>query len=137
LIDDRLTIIGYAPNGANIEFFVADGEANPSPLPGGFTTSFGEGAVYLFNSVEGSTDDLSGSVGIYNNDGTGTITNRTQSQIHFEVDVTGLGLTEGSLITATSTDAANNTSEFSGVFAITISCGTAITNPHVMYYRRQ
>ena len=135
LIDDQLTIIGFAPADANIEIFIADAGPNPSPLPGGFSTSFGEGAVYLFDVVEGSAPDQSSSVGVYNNDGTGNIINRTQSQIHFEVDVTGLGLSEGMLITATSTDLDNNTSEFSGVFEITVSCGTAIMNPHVMFVR--
>ena len=75
------------------------------------------------------------SVGLYNNDGTGNITNRTQSQIHFEIDVTGLGLTEGMFITATSTDANNNTSEFSGVIEIFSSCRTATLNPHVMFFK--
>ena len=135
LVDDILTIRGFAPADANIEIFIGDSGPNPNPLPLAFSSSFGEGAVYLFDVIEGSASDLSSSVGLYNNDGTGNITNRTQSQIHFEIDVTGLGLTEGMFITATSTDANNNTSEFSGVIEIFSSCRTATLNPHVMFFK--
>ena len=42
----------------------------------------------------------------------------------------------GTLITATATDVNGHTSEFSGVFEVdAVNCGTAIMNPHVMYYR--
>ena len=136
LIDDNLTISGFAPTNALIEVFIADAGPNPSPLPTTYTTSFGEGAVYLFDVIEGSVSDLRNTTGVYNNDGTGIISNRTQSQFEFTIDVSGMNLEEGMLITATATDVNNSTSEFSGVFQISANCGTAIMNPHVMFFRR-
>ena len=136
LINDNLTISGFAPTNALIEVFIADAGPNPSPLPTTYTTSFGEGAVYLFDVTEGSVSDLRNTTGVYNNDGTGIISNRTQSQFEFTIDVSGMNLEEGMLITATATDVNNSTSEFSGVFQISANCGTAIMNPHVMFFRR-
>jgi len=135
LRDDNLTINGFAPANAVIEVFVGDVGPNPNPLPASFSTSFGEGAIYLFDVIEGSAADLNNSLGVYNNDGTGIIANRTSSRFQFVVDVSGLGLVDGMFITATATDADNNTSEFSGVIEITTNCGTAIMNPHVLYIR--
>jgi hypothetical protein len=79
---------------------------------------------------------VSANTGIYNNDGTGVILARTESYFSFTIDVTGLGLSEGMYLTATATDSSNNTSEFSNITEILLNCGTALTNPHVMYYRR-
>jgi len=135
LLDDNLTISGFAPANSVIEVFIADAGPNPSPLPASYTASFGEGAVYLFEVAEGGANDDNNTVGIYNNDGTGVINNRSQSQFEFTIDVSGLGISDGTIITATATDADNNTSEFSGVFQISINCGTAIMNPHVMFFR--
>ena len=104
--------------------------------PTSYTSSFGEGAIYLFDVTEGSVSDLRNTTGVYNNDGTGIISNRTQSQFEFTIDVSGMNLEEGMLITATATDVNNSTSEFSGVFQISANCGTATMNPHVMFFRR-
>jgi len=135
LLNDILTIRGFAPANSNIEVFVADAGPSPNPLPVSYSSSFGEGALYLFDVVEGSAADQNNSIGLYNNDGTGSIINRTQSQFHFDVNVSGYSLSEGMFITATATDRNDSTSEFSGVFQIIANCGTAIMNPHVMYNR--
>jgi parallel beta-helix repeat protein len=136
LLNNSLTIQGYAPSGSNIEFFIADAGPSPNPLPAAYKASFGEGRLYLFTVIEGSAGDLSANTGIYNNDGTGVILARTESYFSFTIDVTGLGLSEGMYLTATATDSSNNTSEFSNITEILLNCGTALTNPHVMYYRR-
>ncbi len=113
-VGGNLVITGFAPSGAAIEFFRADAGPNPNPLPGGFTTSFGEGAVYLFTATEGSGDDTDGTVGSYVDDGTGATSTKTQNRFAFTVDTTGFNLSNGLNITATATDINENTSEFSG-----------------------
>jgi len=135
LLEDNLTITGFAPPSSTIEVFVADSGPNPNPLPGTYTTSFGEGARYLFDVIEGDPSDQLSGTSVYTNDGTGIISNRMQSQFQFVVDVTGLSLSEDMMVTATATDMLNNTSEFSGVTNISSNCGTAIMNPHVMYFK--
>ena len=136
LLNNSLTITGFAPSGSNIEFFIADAGPNPSPLPSGYTTSFGEGSRYLFTVQEGGGQDAIATTGVYNNDGTGVILNRTQSRFSFTIDVSSMGITDGLFLTSTATDSSNNTSEFSGVTEIILNCGTAIMNPHVMYFGR-
>ena len=121
LAGNNLTISGFAPAGSVIEFFVADAGPNPNPLPGGYTTSFGEGAVYLFSQTEGSGNDADVTTGTYTDDGTGAISTKTQNRFEFTVDVTGAGLDSDTRITSTATDVTNNTSEFSGVITICIN----------------
>lgn len=118
LVGNNLTIKGFAPAGSTIEFFIADAGSSPSPLPGGYTTSFGEGAVYLFDGIEGSGSDLDATTDTYTNDGTGASTTKTQNQFEFTFNVAGLGLTTSTKITSTARDGSNNTSEFSGVTTI-------------------
>lgn len=129
-----LTVQGFATATSEIEFYEADLGPSPNPLPALYTDSFGEGSRYLFSRDEGSLDDTQPLIGTYNNDGTGIITNRTQSRFSFRIDVSSLGLTSGQRISAILIDGNGNTSEFSGVFEIVDNCGTAIMNPHIMYY---
>jgi len=75
LLDDNLTITGFAPPSSTIEVFVADSGPNPNPLPGTYTTSFGEGARYLFDVIEGDPNDQLSGTSVYTNDGTGIISN--------------------------------------------------------------
>ncbi len=126
LSNNGLTIIGFAPAGANLEFFLADSIPSPNPLPGGYTASFGEGRLYLFEATEGSAADTNGNIGTYDNDGTGVITVRTQSMFQFTFDVTGIvfkqgmntSLEVGMFISSTATDTNNSTSEFSNITEI-------------------
>ena len=119
LSGNNLTIKGFAPSSSTIEFFIADAGPNPNPL-GSFTTSFGEGAVYLFDGIEGSGSDLDATTGTYTDDGTGASSTKTQNKFEFTFDVTSLGLTNTTRISSTARDASNNTSEFSGVTMIGI-----------------
>ena len=132
--DSTLTVRGFAPSGTTLEFFIADGEENPMPLPAAYTTSFGEGLTYIGSATEGGPTDLSPAFGIYNNDGTGNIFNRNQNTFEFVFDVSGLSIISGSRITATATDSGGNTSEFSGAFEMSdAGCGVATMNPHIMW----
>ncbi len=114
VIGSNLVISGFAPAGSEIEFFIADAGPSPNPLSSGYTSSFGEGAVYLFTANEGSGSDTDGTVSTYTNDGTGSAISKTQNQFEFTIDTTGFNLSNGINITSTATDASNNTSEFSG-----------------------
>ncbi len=132
--NNDLTIKGFAPAGSNLEFFLADSISSPNPLPGGYTASFGEGKLYLFEATEGSLLDLNTTIGTYDNDGTGNILTRTQSEFQFTFDVTGVvfkqgmntSLEEGMYISATATDTNNSTSEFSNITEI-LPCLDCIT----------
>jgi len=102
----NLTVTGFARPGSTIEFFLAD------PDPAGF----GEGKTYLFTAVEGGGADLDGGTGTY---GPGPVNGRAQgtettNRFQFVVP-TPPGVTAGSQLTATATDASNDTSEFSGL----------------------
>lgn len=114
IVGDELHICGFAPAGSEIEFFISDGGVSPSPLPGTYTTSFGEGALYLFTAYEGGPLDVDNSVDTYTNDGTGATSTKTQNRIFIKRNIAGLPLTQGSEITATATNSSNSTSEFSG-----------------------
>ena len=134
--DSTVTVSGFASGGATLELFGSDGELNPNPLPASYSTSFGEGLVYIGSAVEGSGNDLSNEFGSYTDDGTGAIFNRNQNQFEFVFDVSGTGIGLGSFLTATVTDNSGNTSEFSGIFEILDSnCGIATMNPHILYNR--
>jgi len=137
-MDTFLTIAGFAPAGSIIEVFVADAGPNPNPLPVAYSTSFGEGESYLFDVVEGSGSDLDAASGSYSDDGTGSVVSKTQNRFRFVVNIAGMGFGVGAFITATATDASNNTSECSGITeVINPNCGTAILNPQVRYFRRE
>jgi parallel beta-helix repeat protein len=114
VIGNDLVIFGYAPAGAEVEFFLADNGPNPNPLPSDYTNSFGEGAVYLFTAFEGGSLDTDGSTNSYVDDGTGATNTKVQNRFRFTIDTTGLNLVQGTLITSTATNTANSTSEFSG-----------------------
>lgn len=136
--DSILTVTGYAPLGSAIELFLSDNGQNPNPLPTGYTASFGEGDVFFFEGIEGSVDDLDATTGTYNNDGTGTIFNRTQNRFEFVIDTKGLAIEVGTIITATSRDVNDNTSEFSNVIEVQSDCCTTImTNGYLRNIPRQ
>ena len=118
VIGPIITVSGFAPPGATVEFFIADAGSSPNPLPGGYTASFGEGAVYLFTAVEGGSLDIDPSIGTYIDDGTGNGITRTQNRFYFSYNILGSGVADGFRLTATATDANNNTSEFSRVTTI-------------------
>ncbi|MDH3588044.1 MAG: hypothetical protein OEQ74_01440, partial [Gammaproteobacteria bacterium] len=104
----QLMITGWARPGSVIELFLA--AADP--------TGFGEGQRYLVTMTEGSAADLDSSASSY---GPGPVNGLAQGQDttnRFSFSVPGpVGVFDGTLLTATATDASNNTSEFSGVVA--------------------
>ena len=114
VIGTNLIVIGFAPAGSEIEFFIADAGPSPDPLDIGYTSSFGEGAVYLFSANEGSANDTDGTIANYTNDGTGSSSTKTQNRFEITIDTAGFNLDIGINITSTATDVNNNTSEFSG-----------------------
>ena len=120
IVGTTLTILGFAPAGSEVEFFIADAGPNPTPLPSGYTTYFGEGSIYLSTAFEGSGNDSDGSIDSYNDDGTGTIITRTQNRFEFTFSIQRSSIPNGFQLTATSTDATNNTSEFSGVIPLVV-----------------
>ncbi len=106
---NTLNLSGFARPGAEIEFFLA------APDP----TGFGEGKTYLVTLVEGSAEDQDATTGTYgpapiNGLSQGT---DTTNRFLFKIPVPG-GVELGQVLTATATDADDNTSEFSGNLAI-------------------
>ncbi|QJB32196.1 DUF11 domain-containing protein [Chitinophaga oryzae] len=133
IIGNNLVIKGYSVPGATIELFLADRDASfapvpslsPNPLPAAFTNllGFGEGRRYLATFKEGGTvagiTDQDAATGTYMDDGTGTTGTHTANRFQFTIPLPALsGVAQGSLLTATATDAGNNTSEFNGVVAV-------------------
>ncbi len=118
LIGDNLTIKGFAPANTNIEFYVTDSEDNPNPIPPTYTSSFGEGALFIDAADEGSVADTDATASIYTDDGTGSILLKTQNRFEFTFDVTGKGLIVGTPITSLAIDPTNNTSEFGNVLNV-------------------
>jgi uncharacterized repeat protein (TIGR01451 family) len=130
----NLIVKGFAPAGAQIELFIADGETNPNPRPGGYGINFGEGKTYLATVTEGSAADTDGTTGSYANDGTGSGAAVTANRFSFSIPLTNLNgqtLSVGTPITATATAlngtatvggtslSIGRTSEFSGVVQVT------------------
>ncbi len=108
IADGNLIIAGFARPDSEIELFIAD------PDPSGF----GEGRTFLLMRTEGSTEDGDSTTGTYGptqinglDQGTDT-TNR----FSFVIPIASLpeAVAEGTMLTATATDASGNTSEFSG-----------------------
>lgn len=127
-----LHIEGYSRPGSVIEFYVADAGPNPNPLPGGYTTSFGEGLTYLFRAQDdgtlGATDALVGVTDTYTaaQEGTGTGGTRTEAKFRFKIPVSSLpfAVTSGTRITAVAymnATGAGNSSEFGPVFATIVT----------------
>jgi len=96
---DSLEITGFARPGSVIELFVA--AVDPS--------GFGEGQTYLVTLVEGGVDDLDSGTGSYTHAQAGS---DNTNRFRFKIDNPG-GVAVGTSLTATATDAGNNTSEFS------------------------
>nr|WP_262905343.1 NosD domain-containing protein [Hymenobacter nitidus] len=116
----NLIVSGYARAGALIEFFVAS--ADP--------TSFGEGATYLFNATEGAAGDTDTRFASYTG-GRADLNHGSESGVSrfvFSIPVTAAQRTSlvTNRLTATATVpttvnnlAVGNTSEFSGIIAVT------------------
>lgn len=118
LFNGILTVNGFVPGGSTVELFLADAGPNPSPLPAGYSESFGQGAVFIGSAIEGSSNDSDNTTGTYTDDGTGSTTTKTENRFQFAINVSAFGLVNLDRITTTATDINNNTSEFSRVFAI-------------------
>ena len=113
-----LRVKGFAPAGANIEFYIADAGPTPGPsLPTGFTSSFGEGFMYLVDASEGGASDNDASTGTYTDDGSGATNVKTERKFSFDIPLSSLNaaINIGDKLTAISIDATGNTSEFGGV----------------------
>lgn len=112
---------GFAPVGSTVEFYIADTGPNPNPLPAGYTSNFGEGAVFIASATEGGFNDLDFTTVTYTDDGTGSTTTKTESRFHFIIDVTGIDLPANASITALTIDEVNNTSEFGNIESLAAS----------------
>ncbi len=105
----ELVVSGLVGAGMTVELFLSDLDAG----------GFGEGATYLSTLVEGAVADLDPLVDSY---GPGPVNGLLQgtdtaSRFQFRIPVpVAVGL--GSILTATGTDAAGNTSEFSGQVSV-------------------
>jgi Right handed beta helix region/Carboxypeptidase regulatory-like domain len=149
----NLIVKGFAPAGARIELFIADGGTNPNPRPTAYSLNFGEGKTYLTTVTEGSASDTDSTTGNYANDGTlnaaGT-TAVTANRFTFSIPIgstnilNGQPLSVGTQITATasllngtatvggSSLTVGKTSEFSGV----VNVVAATTTPGLQFIKR-
>ncbi|MCW3467174.1 DUF7927 domain-containing protein [Chitinophaga nivalis] len=133
IVGTNLVVTGFSGPGTTIELFRADRDGSfsptpplsPNPLPGTFTNlrGFGEGRTYLLTLQEGGTvsgiTDQDATTGVYTDDGTGVIGNRTENRFRFVIPLASIpGVALNALLTATATDASNNTSEFNGVMPV-------------------
>jgi hypothetical protein len=103
VVGGNLIVTGWSKPGTTIEFFIADGGSG-----------FGEGQTYVATLVEGSGTDADAGVSSY---GPGAINgvvqgSDTTSRFSFTIAAPA-GVSFGTYLTATATDAAGNTSEFS------------------------
>ncbi|MBO9635640.1 MAG: T9SS type A sorting domain-containing protein [Chitinophagaceae bacterium] len=125
----KLIVQGFSRPNSVIEFYIADAGPNPNPLPGGYTTSFGEGQNYLFRGQDDASLDAPdaqvGTSGTYTatQEGTGTGGTRTEARFSFTIDLSSLpvAVTAGTRITALAYEnatGAGNTSEFGPVSSI-------------------
>ena len=116
-----LTVTGWTRPGMIVEFFIRDTDS----------TSFGEGMTYLTTATEGSGADSNGTTGsTYGPGNVNGLAQGTDSTNKFTFSFTGLsGLGSSPQITATATDGSNNTSEFSGRYAL--SC----TGPSLVFLK--
>ena len=104
---------GWAKQGSIIELFITETQ----PDPGGF----GEGQTYLTTVTEGSAADTDTTVSTYSDRTIGSIGGLptrtgtdTTNRFRFVLPLSSLpGVSAGMALSATATDAANNTSEFS------------------------
>jgi gliding motility-associated-like protein/uncharacterized repeat protein (TIGR01451 family) len=130
IVGTNLVVKGFSGAGNNIELFIADRNStfsptppfSPNPLPAAYTDrqGFGEGRQYLMTIQEGSGSDQDATTGTYMDDGTGVIGPRTANRFQFTIPLSSIsGVALNTLLTATATDAANNTSEFNGTLAVT------------------
>ena len=101
----NLTVKGFAPAGARVEFFKADSYPN---------ARWPQGKTYLFSATEGSPADADGTVGSYgpgNVNGINVGTNTSANRFEFTVPVPA-GFSSGDPLTATAFKSSEGTSEF-------------------------
>lgn len=120
----NLTVKGFAPAGALVEFFLADE----------YTNAFmAQGREFLFSKVEGSADDMDATTGSYgpglvNGVAQGSETNANR----FEFTVAApAGFVAGEKLTATAYLSTNGTSEFCAAFTATGSTGLVNVSPEL------
>lgn len=128
-----LIVTGFSRPGSVIEFFIPDAGPNPTPLPGGYTKSFGEGLTFLFRAQEegtlgGITDELTGATGSYDGavEGVGGAGTITENSFRFRIPLSALpgGVTAGTRVAGVAylnATGAGSTSEFGGVSSITLT----------------
>jgi parallel beta-helix repeat protein len=105
----NITLTGWARPGSIIEFFISDGAAS----------GFGQGQTYLTTLTEGSGGDADATTSAYTNPVNGLNQGAdTTNKFSFTIATPG-GVSVGTKLTATATDASNNTSEFSGQVTVT------------------
>lgn len=103
LSSTQIAVYGKAPAGANVEFFLTDGQVSTF---GGRSLNYAEGKTFIASAVEGSASDLRSGTASYNVDGN---VSSGDNLFHFILPYSGTLSTDS--ITATAT-IANNTSEF-------------------------
>jgi len=115
MLGNDLTVTGFAPANSTIEFYIPDTGPNPDPLPPAYTSNFGEGMSFIDAANEGGPSDVDLTSNSYTDDGTGSVTSKSQNRFQFTFDVTSMGLFDNTPITALAIDATNNTSEFGNI----------------------
>jgi uncharacterized repeat protein (TIGR01451 family) len=104
-----LSVKGFARPGSIVEFFAV----HPDP------SGFGEGKTWLFSATEGGGSDTDAGTGGYGPGAVNGIAQGTDNTSRFAFSVAlPIGIAVDSLLTATATDGANNTSEFGGVATV-------------------
>lgn len=120
----NLTVKGFAPAGALIEFFEAD------QYTGAFMP---QGKEFLFSKVEGSADDMDATTGSYGPGLVNGIAQGTEANANrFEFTVAlPAGFLPGEKLTATAYNSGNGTSEFCGAFTATGTTGLVNVTPEL------
>lgn len=116
----NLTVKGFAPAGATIEFFKGDlfsGAVYP------------QGKTYLFSAVEGASSDADATTGTYGPGNVNGIPQGTETNANrFEFTVPApVGCSASDIITATATIAGKGTSEFGGGLNFTVQATPPLT----------
>ncbi len=109
IVGSNLVLTGWVSAGSTVEFFISDGAAS----------GFGEGQTYIGSVVEGSGSDTDATTSSYSGNvncfAQGADTNVARFSYTFAKPGS---VSVGTVLTATATNASNNTSEFSGNTAV-------------------